>query len=103
MRFSLNHLANFSLLAEKQIAASKIKGVVGKTGKATPTAPSAKQINPEIVSTIFLINQLHPLLSEQIKSVGIHHLIPCSNEITKEFIVCIITCIDFCNGSKLRV
>jgi len=48
--------ANLLFPAEKQIAARRTKGVVGKTGNAMPTAPKNKHMNPNTVNKIFFIN-----------------------------------------------
>lgn len=54
MRFLFSQSAILLFPAEKHIAASRTKGVVGMTGRATPTAPNANRINPNMVRIRFL-------------------------------------------------
>ena len=39
----------------------------------------------------------------QIKAIVLHHLGPCRDEVIGELVMRIIGCIDFCNGTQLRV
>jgi len=39
----------------------------------------------------------------QIKAIVLHHLGPCRDEVIDELVMRIIGCIDFCNGTQLRV
>jgi hypothetical protein len=39
----------------------------------------------------------------QVKAIVLHHPGPCRNEVIDELVLCVIGCIDFCNGTQLRV
>ena len=49
------HVWNLGEDFAKQLAASKIKGVVGSRGKTTPITPKPTHVQPISVSDIFLI------------------------------------------------
>ena len=61
------------LPAEKQPAASRKKGVVGKTGRKIPAVPSDRDKNPTIVSNIFLMfmTYSHPRALARIKKLKV--------------------------------
>jgi len=39
----------------------------------------------------------------QVKAIVLHHLGPCRDEVIDELVLRVIGCIDFCNGTQLRV
>ena len=55
IRWSCNHRRSFGALFAKANAASKTKGVVGKTGKTIPIAPITRQTAPIKNHTVFAI------------------------------------------------
>jgi hypothetical protein len=59
---------------------------------------------PGLFQTALLdrLNKRTPGL-HQIKAIVLHHLGPCRDEVIGELVLCIIGCIDFCNGTQLGV